>query len=388
MPANTSKWGRFYHMDKNVLMDDNNPGHEKAYNYCLEKADQALTEPNEYFRFIKYIIYLGQYHATKGRESAEDKEKAEYWLDKAAEIALEYNDFSVPLSESFFIPLELGKGYGIIGKDNPEDYKKAEHWFNKACETALERKDAELLNSLANVYGNGKYIKKDLQKLYEYTVIVAGLGHEIHSPGAQYTLKRWHRDGFLDYGVLDDKPDFKTPVEDLVKAADSGDSEAMRNLAARYATGRTVKKDRNLAREYMVKAAEHGNKFAKYDLSHWYKTGNTVPRDEDMSTRWLIEAAETGLPAALYDVGIGYIMGDFNRTQDFDAAISYILKAAEKGYARAYYQLASLYFEGKVIEKDLTKAVEYMKKGEELGFEMPEWFKSALLEETGMSEDC
>ncbi|WP_240333345.1 tetratricopeptide repeat protein [Helicobacter suis] len=55
--------------------------------------------------------------------------------------------------------------------------------------------------------------------------------------------------------------------------------------------------------------------------------------------------------------------------KDYQKALAYFKKAADRGDAKAYNMLGVMYEMGKGVKKDLQKAEEYFKKACNLGYE-------------------
>lgn len=162
--------------------------------------------------------------------------------------------------------------------------------------------------------------------------------------------------------------------------AQTEDYTAMYNLALDYLNGKNVPRDRNKARELMFEAAEGGSPEAQFKLYEWYNWGDLVPKDRDEGLRWLVEAAKNGVPHAEHEMGVCWVMGDFNRIQDYNQAFAWFSKAAAHGYAHSYYRLYELYRDGNGVEKDLDKALECLNKADELGDDISDWDKEFIMD--------
>ena len=55
--------------------------------------------------------------------------------------------------------------------------------------------------------------------------------------------------------------------------------------------------------------------------------------------------------------------------KDYKIAVEWYKKGIERGYNRAYYNLAKCYYNGNGVEKDKNKAYELYRKAAELGIE-------------------
>ena len=71
------------------------------------------------------------------------------------------------------------------------------------------------------------------------------------------------------------------------------------------------------------------------------------------------KAADLGDVYALYKLGMIYVEGQLDN-RDVAKAMAYLKAAGEKGYADAYLQLALLYRYGKLVERDYKKYTEYL----------------------------
>ena len=70
-----------------------------------------------------------------------------------------------------------------------------------------------------------------------------------------------------------------------------------------------------------------------------------LPVDEDKGIELYLEAAKNGFPRAEYNVGLHYFYDDLPLEVDLEKAETYFRRAASKGHADAYYQLAKVYYE-------------------------------------------
>ena len=83
-------------------------------------------------------------------------------------------------------------------------------------------------------------------------------------------------------------------VDDIKKAAESGDPFSQMQLAELYSVGRGVPMDANESMKWVRKAAEQGYPDGQYVLSRACRAGQGVAKDDKEAMRWLIKAAESG----------------------------------------------------------------------------------------------
>ena len=79
-----------------------------------------------------------------------------------------------------------------------------------------------------------------------------------------------------------------TPMQKLMRKANTGDAEAQFELARRYDTGNGVKKSYSEAAKWYRMAAERGNEKAQHSLSSCYAFGWGVEKDENASIHWRV----------------------------------------------------------------------------------------------------
>ncbi len=102
--------------------------------------------------------------------------------------------------------------------------------------------------------------------------------------------------------------------------------------AAQYAT---------MPIDQLTRAAQSGQAPAQFFLGNRYKSGQGVKQDQSQAFAWFKKAADQGIPSAQLNVGQMYANGVGVR-QDLKSAKAYLMKAAKLGDNRASYNLAVL----------------------------------------------
>ena len=69
-----------------------------------------------------------------------------------------------------------------------------------------------------------------------------------------------------------------------------------------------------------------------------------LPVNEEKAIELFLEAAKNGSPRAEYNVGLHYFYDDLPLEVDLEKAEIYLRRAASKGHADAYLQLAKVYY--------------------------------------------
>ena len=83
----------------------------------------------------------------------------------------------------------------------------------------------------------------------------------------------------------------------------------------------------------------------------------------DLSKQLLFKAAdEFNVVDAIYEIGFNYLNGNNGFDKNVKKAVEYIKKAKELKYSEAYYTLANCYKLGLGVEKDINKAYDLMKE--------------------------
>lgn len=112
--------------------------------------------------------------------------------------------------------------------------------------------------------------------------------------------------------------------------AQAGDADAMFNMGQAYRLGRGVLADRSIALEYYTKAAQRNNLPAQANLGILlFQAG-----DKDEALIWLVRAADRGEARAQYVLGVALSTGDGVRRNPA-LAYAYLLRASSGGIAQA-----------------------------------------------------
>lgn len=98
-------------------------------------------------------------------------------------------------------------------------------------------------------------------------------------------------------------------IAELRHRAESGDPDAMEQLASDYANGNGVPKNLGEWTRWERKAAEHGNTAAITELGSWYLAGQRLPQNFPRAFFWLHKAAERGNVIAMCNLGTMYNLG-------------------------------------------------------------------------------
>ena len=169
------------------------------------------------------------------------------------------------------------------------------------------------------------------------------------------------------------------------RALDSGDEQAAELLDAIHEEQRDEafesgvscyeQGDYTQAFQYFHTAAQLGLPNAQFSLALCYFEGEGVEQDLDMAILWVERASEQGLESAAellkllkaakehpFDLGVACL-----KQEDFEQAVLFFRIAAEQGDAKAQFNLALCYSQGKGVEENQSEAVRWYRAAAEQG---------------------
>ena len=313
-----------------------------------------------------------------------DVEQALYWLNLAASLDSDRANF------------ELGKIYSY-GDDLPKDMAKAAEYFEKSGDYLYDY-FGDICCNFGEMYHYGRSVEKNIEKAifwYEWE-ISCGEDYDL-SRDAKFALAEIYRDGEGDI-----KPDGEKAVKYFIDLAlgssdyffatdtriygdgqnvpmtyserdyffsfdtSNGDDEARFALGCMYLYGQAVKPNIYKAAWWFAKIDEI-DRFdwsAIFDLAEKYRTGDGIEKDINVAVAWyekIIEFAPTNYDRALFALAEIYFYGD-GVDCNVDKAIDLYQQATDAGSLKAAHHLSELYFDGKVVKKNLSKARHYLNK--------------------------
>ncbi|MEP6931504.1 MAG: tetratricopeptide repeat protein, partial [Flavobacterium sp.] len=89
-----------------------------------------------------------------------------------------------------------------------------------------------------------------------------------------------------------------------------------------------------------------------------YREGLGVQKSEDKAFELIMKAAQKEFPAAEFNIGRFYMIGT-GCDIDFDQATHWLTIAADHGNERAAYALGYMYFKGFGVQQDYKKAISW-----------------------------
>ncbi|KAF9171076.1 hypothetical protein BGX21_010667 [Mortierella sp. AD011] len=158
-------------------------------------------------------------------------------------------------------------------------------------------------------------------------------------------------------------------------AAVGGDLDGQYNFGERTYNGRGVPSDRKEGEHWLRKAADRGNMYAMAAM------GVVCVDLEDYSEamQWCLRAGD---PISHYRIGVLYFNG-WDTEPNCAAAMKWFEKAADQRCGLAAFALAEMYRKGEMVEKDINKAMELYRRGDEYGHIESANSLAVLLKEQG-----
>ena len=254
----------------------------------------------------------------------------------------------------------LKEGWGGITKNEAV----AVEWFRKAAEQGF----SEAQYNLAVCLENGEGCREDKAEAVEWYRKAAEQGYEI----AIKSIKRITDDSpFKDNNVqiLQYRNNNRDSIDELRKAAESGDIEAQYELGTRLYYGNKCNVNNEEAVKWFRKAAEQGYTKAQYLLGQSLVLGMGCKKDKEEAERWLRKAAKQGHTKAKDYLKL-LIEVDESSSQNFNPNdLMKLRKKAELGDVVEQNNLGNCLYYGRGCEKNLVEAVLWYRRAAEQGYD-------------------
>jgi TPR repeat protein len=175
-------------------------------------------------------------------------------------------------------------------------------------------------------------------------------------------------------------------------AAEAGNSEAMLEVGDRYASGRGVDRNLELAFPWFQRAARKGEPRALYSIGECYYFGAGVPKDLNQAIYYLTQSAAFNDPYAKGLLGNIYRKGEGLEKPNYQEAFRLLSEAADQGFLDAQGNLGVMIINGEVVagqpvsgapmpeKADQKAAVALFKDGAEKGNALCTFFYAQSLE--------
>ena len=310
--------------------------HEKAFDWFLKSA----TEGN---KFAQYSLANLYYY---GNDVERDLSQAFLWYQKSSSQGQPY--------ASYAIAQMYNKGEYVCQSEEIAQryYKDALSGFLKL--ESKDQADDNLYYKLGYMFKKGLGTGIDMDKAIDYFKRSAEMNN---------------KNGLYEYGkalLLGEhiSQDKKKAVKLLEKAIKLENINAKRFLALEYISGEHLDQDIDKGFAMLTECADSGDNFACYKLGKIYLKGDIVLQDLDKAEKYLLSAEDNEFTQ--YAFGKLYLQKE---KYDILKAVDCFEKSADKNVWSSY-QLGRLYlFGAEGLEKDKTKAVEWLTKSANNGNE-------------------
>jgi TPR repeat protein len=302
--------------------------YEKASEWFLKAADNNFA-PSQYALGVIYGRGLAE---PKGEKSAIE------WLHLAAKRHF---------PDAY---LELGKHYSE-GKIVPIDMEKAKEFFQKSEEFGLS-----LATDVPGIL-SGKMFPPFKTEPYDWEAIAL-----LKDEYDELSFVAWSLEMICD----DPENDARSLEEDL-KDAELGSSNAQFRVGVAYSIGNESQRDYKKAYEWYKKAADQGHEMAMYNLSVMFLTGQGVEEDEKMGIMYLGMASRKKLGIASEQLGFRYWKG-LGVPKNIEKAARMFRKAAEQGFPASQFCLAVMLIFADGIPQDHNEGMMWLQKSSRQGY--------------------
>ena len=148
----------------------------------------------------------------------------------------------------------------------------------------------------------------------------------------------------------------------------NGNVYAMYRLAKIFLDKSGGNYNENLGLYYLEKSAEGGYNYAQYRMGKMFLFGICYDPDIENAEHWLCRSADKGNLYACALLGRIYVEDiDGFLGVDRNRGFQRLFEAERNGNEYAAYTLGKYYMEGKVVKKDIAKAIEYLEKASARG---------------------
>ena len=407
------KWSNNYQEACKLIYDKNSKLED------FQKAEQLLLSESQLDNVLA-IHDLGKLHSTD-KLGAKDEEKSLRYYSEALKGFLEVEPSSKKLKP--YVQYRIGKMY-CYGSGTEQNYQKAFEWFERSATQKNKFAQFSLANlyyygngvekdfsqaflwyqksssqghpyasyAIAQMYSKGEYVIQSEETAQRYykdalsgflkleskdqaddnlyyklgSMFKKGLGTDVDMDRATDYFKRSsemnNKNGLYEYGkalllgehIYQDK---EKAVKLLEKEIKFENINAKRFLALEYISGEHLERDIEKGLSMLTEYADSGDTFACYKLGKIYFKGEIVLQDLDKAEKYLLLAEDNEFTQ--YALGKLYLQKE---KYDILKAVDCFEKSADKNMWSSY-QLGRLYlFGAEGLEKDKTKAVEWLTK--------------------------
>ena len=316
---------------------------EKNEEMSIAKYTQALQgflqiEPNS--KKIKpYVQYRIGKMFCYGLGTEQDYEKAFEWFERSAKQKNKFAQFS--LANLYYY------GNGV-----EKDLSQAFLWYQKS--SAQGQPYASY--AVAQMYSKGEYVSQGGETAQRYYKAALSGFLELESK-EQADDNLYYKLGSMFKKGLGTDIDMDRAIDYFKRSAEMNNKNGLYEYGKALLLGEHIPQDKEKAVKMLEKAIKLENINSKCFLALEYISGEHLDQDIDKGLAMLTECADSGDTCACYKLGKIYFKGEIV-LQDLDKAEKYLLLAEDNEFTQ--YALGKLYLQKE--KYDVQKAVDYFEK--------------------------
>ena len=349
----------------------------------FQKAEQILLSESQSGNVLA-IHYLGKLHSTD-KLGAKDEKKSLRYYSEALKGFLEVEPSSKKLKP--YVQYRIGKMY-CYGSGTEQNYQKAFEWFERSAKQKNKFAQYSLANLY--YYGNGVekdlsqaflwYRKSSAQgQPYASYAIAQMYNKGEYVNQSEETAQRYYKSALSGFLKLESKDqaddnlyyklgsmfkkslgtdiDMDRAIDYFKRSAEMNNKNGLYEYGKELLLGEHIPQDKEKAVKLLEKAIKLENINAKRFLALELISGEHLDQDIDKGLAMLTECADSGDTCACYKLGKIYFKGEIV-LQDLDKAEKYLLLAEDNEFTQ--YALGKLYLQKE--KYDVQKAVDYFEK--------------------------
>ena len=349
----------------------------------FQKAEQILLSESQSGNVLA-IHYLGKLHSTD-KLGAKDEKKSLRYYSEALKGFLEVEPSSKKLKP--YVQYRIGKMY-CYGSGTEQNYQKAFEWFERSAKQKNKFAQYSLANLY--YYGNGVEKDLSLAFLWYQKSSAQGQPYASYAIAQMYskgeyvsqggeTAQRYYKAALSGFLELESKEqaddnlyyklgsmfkkglgtdiDMDRAIDYFKRSAEMNNKNGLYEYGKALLLGEHIPQDKEKAVKMLEKAIKLENINSKCFLALEYISGEHLDQDIDKGLAMLTECADSGDTCACYKLGKIYFKGEIV-LQDLDKAEKYLLLAEDNEFTQ--YALGKLYLQKE--KYDVQKAVDYFEK--------------------------
>ena len=291
----------------------------------------------ETFEDVVKLVKMGNHILSIDLNLSSDEKEKVFELEKQGNL-------------SFDMQLLIGYFYKEVLDEELQDHEKAYCIF----ENLMLNNYVPSYQMIGDMYKNGLFVEKNLNKAFEYFEMGAEAGDAV----AQYSLGRSYYLGESSAKITPEESKMLHKVVlDKVCAGDAYDDGGSYNAGDDdFFDDETS--DLAQAFYWFNESAKQRYSLAQYSVGKCYYLGKGVEKDYREAVKWYSLAAAQGEYSACFYLGYCYSNG-YGVTVDYVLSMEWYKKAAEKNSAAALCNIGYLYENGFGVKKDKKEAAKY-----------------------------